>query len=288
MESLIPLIAKETVSNRWITNEVEEVEQFKYDKVNIWYRVLKWSEDGLSCLIPPNERNSESCPIVARGIVAYLIHNWGRYEEDIFNEYYNLSLSNFEDKEKRKPGAFKRDLKSEHYALHVSEEKEHIKYSDKILSYLPASDQKLIKEYLKSYFDFIKMNYNTPIKSDGRIMPFSYYLQNIDEKDELIEVLKGQYPTARNKEGAIMLVTLYENALLILPKKTINLYRSIGQEWGGEKIGRWGIEKFLKQWWTDINMDWLEKHRAKLVYPAEVLNEIKFLKSKVQEIKSEK
>lgn len=166
MESLILLVKRESLSYNWKNGKVA---RFDYDEANVWYQLIEADDDGLNYIVSQFERTLENCPVVAHGFVAYLIHNWGRPETEIYKEFYELCLSEFIRREEKKPGAFKRDLNTEYYILHIPEEKAKVAYSQKIYPYLTGDDTKLVNQYLESYFDFIKINYSKPSseKEDG-------------------------------------------------------------------------------------------------------------------------
>jgi len=166
MESLIPLVKTETRSFNWKNGKAGE---FKYNKEGIWYQLFEISVEEEAFLVSIYERNIENCPVVALGFVAYLIYNWGRPATVIYKEFYERLRSEYKHIEEKKPGAFKRDLNTEYYILHIPEEKARVAYSQKIYPYLTEDDTKLINQYLESYFDFIKINYSKPSseKEDG-------------------------------------------------------------------------------------------------------------------------
>jgi hypothetical protein len=117
-------------------------------------------------------------------------------------------------------------------------------------------------------------------------IPFSFYLKNIEKKDELIMLLKERYPNAKNKQCAVMLAVLYENDILDLPDKLLDLYNAIAAEWKIEDFDRRGHEQILKKWWIQITKEWLQTHTPQ--YSSEVRIEIEYLKTKIKEIESKK
>lgn len=137
----------------------EKCAEFQYNATQVWYQLIELTPDGRSYIIKPSERNKENCPVIALGFVAYLIHNWGKSETEIYKGFYELCLSDFINKEEKLPGAFKRDLKAENYKQHIVEENTRVAFSQKIYPYLTDNDSKLIIQYTKSYFDFIKEEY---------------------------------------------------------------------------------------------------------------------------------
>jgi len=283
MESLIHLIKSESLSYGWKNGKVAE---FIYNENAVWYQIIETTDDGKNYLVAPSERNLENCPVVALGLVAYLIRNWGRSETLIYKEFYELCLFEYINSENKKPGSFKRDLDAEHYIFHISEEEKRVSYSQKIYPFLTEPDSKSINEYVKSYFDFMKINYSeksSEVKAKS-VTPFSFYLKNIEKKDELIMLLKERYPNGKNKQCAVMLAVLYENEILDLPDKPLELYYAIAAEWKIEDFDRRGHEQILKKWWIQISKEWLQTHTPE--YPSKVLTDIEYLKTKMKEIES--
>jgi len=115
-------------------------------------------------------------------------------------------------------------------------------------------------------------------------IPFSFYLKNIEKKNELIILLKKRYPNGKNKQCAIMIAALRENNILDIPDKPIELYRAIADEWNIKDFDRRGLEQILKKWWIQITEEWLQKHTV--TYPSEVSADIEYLKTKINEIES--
>ena len=152
MESLIPLVKIGTRINVW-KNGKDAL--FKYDEINVSYQVFEIKIDSYGNIIPLTKDGH----IVASGFVAYLIHNLGKSEEEIYKGYYELRLSDFIKKEEKLPGAIRRDLKSEYYDQHIKEENEKVADSQKIYPYLTDNDSKLINQYVLSYFEYI-VKYN--------------------------------------------------------------------------------------------------------------------------------
>jgi hypothetical protein len=152
MESKIHQVFNPT-STKW---ENDKSGYFKYDEAYRHYRFYEQSSDLSTFLVGPTEENLVNCPAVATGFVAYLIRNWGKKEVDIYEEYYELCFSEYEKRESRKPGAFKRNFKAEFYLHHLSNEEMLIAFSEKLFGFLPDGDIEIIKQFIVSYFDFLK------------------------------------------------------------------------------------------------------------------------------------
>ena len=156
MESRI-LNVKVKTATYWQNGKCAE---FHYYEKDVCYQLVELTDDGKKYIVPTHERTLENCPVIALGFVAYLIHNWGKTEKEIYLEYYDLCLSKFLNIEDKKSGSINRDLNAEYYKLHVTEQKGLASKSEKIYPYLTDNDSKLIKQYEESYFDFIRKNYN--------------------------------------------------------------------------------------------------------------------------------
>ncbi|HAQ18432.1 MAG TPA: hypothetical protein DCR40_04260 [Prolixibacteraceae bacterium] len=156
MESLIPKVKTEATSSSWMNKKVAE---FKYNATQVWYQLIELTPDEPAYIINPSERNEENCPVMVLGFTAYLIHNWGKSETEMYKGFYELCLADFINKEEKLPGAFKRDLKAEYYRQHIEEENARVAYSKKIYPYLTNNDCELIRQFTESYFEFIKKEY---------------------------------------------------------------------------------------------------------------------------------
>lgn len=152
-ESLINKIQKEVITYLW-ANGAEA--KFEYEKDQIAYRLIRVNYDSNSFLIRPQERNDTNCPILATGFVAFLIRNWGKSEQWIFDKYYNNCLNKYKQAEQKKPGSSMRDLDNEFYPFHVTQEKEFVTFSEKIHSFLSKTDIELINQYIEAYFKYIE------------------------------------------------------------------------------------------------------------------------------------
>ena len=113
MESLIYLVKGSVLTKKW-RNAKAGV--FEYDQNNIWHQFAETTPDLKTYIVSRFEQNKENCPVIALGLTAYLLHNWGKPEQEIFTGFYNICKSHFVKLESIKPGSSNRDLESEFYA----------------------------------------------------------------------------------------------------------------------------------------------------------------------------
>lgn len=155
-ESLIEYINGQYCNAPWVNGEKA---CFEYDISRIVYQKIQRTDENNNLLLYKKFRNDENCPIFITGFVAYLIRHWGKSGTVIYNDFYLICRSYFKSIESIKPTAVKRDLEQEFYNLHVKDEKERIRLSEMIFPYLTDEDVRLIKEYVESYFEFIKREF---------------------------------------------------------------------------------------------------------------------------------
>jgi len=230
MKSLIPNVKAEAISNKWMNKKGAE---FQYNEIELWYKLIELTSDGRTYLINPSERNNVNCPVIVLGFVAYLIHNWGKFETEIYNGFYELCLSDFLNKEERLPGAFKRDLKAEYYKLHIEEESARVAYSRNIYPYLTDNDIELISRYTESYFDFIKIEYDKrPIKAYKKQFPEYFDRSN----ESLSGICKRLFNNNSPKDYAIMLCLLSENGLVTIANKQRKTFFSAWYNFIGKQL----------------------------------------------------
>ena len=156
MYRLIENIKSETTSNRWANKKGA---QFEYNLENIHYRLIELTPDLKSYLVKRTQRNDSNCPVIAKGFIAYLLRNWGKSEQLIFDSYYENCLNRFKQIEARKPGSSMRNLDAEFYAIHISQEKELVKFTEQIHPYLSETEIELIYQYIETYFKYIEKKY---------------------------------------------------------------------------------------------------------------------------------
>jgi hypothetical protein len=184
MHRLIENIKRETISNRWANKKGA---QFEYEIEKNHYRLIEITPDLKSYIVGRTKRNDCNCPIIAKGIIAYLIRNWGKKEVDIYKSYYTLCFANFERIESKKPGSFIRNLGAEFYPLHISQEKEFATFSELIHPYLSKEEIELINQYVKAYFKCIERTYapnetTEPVLSVPDWCIVFYYIDEAGEK----------------------------------------------------------------------------------------------------------
>lgn len=195
MNSLIPIVKAEAISNRWMNKKGAE---FKFNASLVWYQLIELTPDGRTYIINPSERNEENCPVIALGFVAYLIHNWGKSETEIYKGFYELCLSNFITKEEKLPGAFKRELEVEHYTQHIEEENSRVLYSQNIFPYLTDNDSKWIRQYTESYFEFIKLKYGIQKTVSSKQPEQPSILEKEQIKSEKLKLMLDEIRSSEN------------------------------------------------------------------------------------------
>lgn len=145
-----------------------EAGMMNYHGGEIWHQFIKyWMNDERTDYRPEVQefdRNIENCPVVSEGIISFTIVLLGKDEKQIFETYYQRCLKKYKQVEGRKPGASLRDLDEEFYPIHISEEKDRVKYSQKLCPYIHEDEMELLNEHADSYFDYIRTTY-APKKS---------------------------------------------------------------------------------------------------------------------------
>jgi hypothetical protein len=149
-------MAKEAViTNKWANGEIAEM---KYNSTEIWHQVAGYHYEGdaLYKNHPDHVLDTVNFPVITKGLTAYLIQNLGKSEQLIFHNYYENRLNRFKQIESRKPGSSMRNLDAEFYPLHITQEKEFVKFSEQIHPYLSNADIELINQYIEAYFKYIE------------------------------------------------------------------------------------------------------------------------------------
>jgi hypothetical protein len=102
----------------------------------------------------------EHAPIIARGFIVYFLYstqNRRNYKaSNIYAKYYQHLCDAYKEIEDKKPDEFKRNLDNEFYAKHIVEEKERIKFSQPLFDYLTKEEERMIRDYIDGYFDYVK------------------------------------------------------------------------------------------------------------------------------------
>lgn len=139
----------------------------RYSSANIWYQTAGLHYEGTRLYRDHDDINGldeVNFPIIAQGIIAYILVRLGKVSDDkICSDYYQTCLSKYKDVEKNKRGAYRRDLDSEFYPIHLREENEKINKSELLFSYLNKDESDVIREFVNYYFDFIEANYYTEL-----------------------------------------------------------------------------------------------------------------------------
>lgn len=149
----------EVITNKWANYELA---QMRYNSSEVWHQVAGYHYvgDELKHNHLDNVLDIENFPVVTKGITAYLLHNFGNSEQVIFDTYYKSSLNKYKQVELRKPGSSMRDLDTDFYPLHVSQEKDFARFSENIHPYLSREEIELINQYVEAYFKYIEQVYS--------------------------------------------------------------------------------------------------------------------------------
>lgn len=204
-----------------------------YNSVHIWFQVVDYHWEGKT--LYPNHSEFElevNSPVIAKGITAYLLLHLGRREKLIFDQYYEISRNYFKQVEESKPGASMRNLDTEFYSNHISEEKEFIRFSQKIDEYISDNELETINKHTRAYLTYIEQVYSPTsnstqleklirdtiqAKKDWETSPtqkpltptkvFPEYLLH-DKRDLLAEKLKTEFNTETGKGIRLMIESL--------------------------------------------------------------------------------
>ena len=168
MIGLIENIQREAISNRWANNKGA---QFEYDNEKNHYRLIELTPDCNNYLVGRTQRNDNNCPVIAKGFIAYLIKNWGKSEQLIFDSFHKSCLNRFKQIEAKKPGSSMRNLDNEFYPIHIRQEKEFVTFSKQLKPFLSDHEIELINQFVIGYFKYIEQvfspNNSTKEKSKG-------------------------------------------------------------------------------------------------------------------------
>lgn len=164
MESLLNKISKSNnniyVTGQWangLFGAIVDVEN------NCIYRFVDYILSGNSFRQKYlTDEEKISCPIVACGIVAF----WIKYHKQLgikqlFENYYNIKLSQYKLEHECDDDAWNRELEEEFITRHCTkQEKNLIKLSEPILSYLSESDVQRIKSVAGQFLSFARSKRN--------------------------------------------------------------------------------------------------------------------------------
>ncbi|PLW99247.1 MAG: hypothetical protein C0591_03080 [Marinilabiliales bacterium] len=154
MKNKLNIIKNEAIIDYWKNGESA---QMLYDGANNWYQLLRLNKkNDTKWVVSPAKRTTTNCPIIVKGIMAFVLRNYGRSEKEIFDEYYSRCLLEYKQIETIKPGSSLRDLDKEFYALHINNENDNIKFSEKLNTYLNEKEMAEINGYAKSYLEYIE------------------------------------------------------------------------------------------------------------------------------------
>jgi len=158
-QNRLQLVKEAVVTNKWANGSLS---QMRYNSTEIWHQVAgyHWEGDTLYKNHSDIVLDTDNFPIVTKGFTAFLIQLLGNSEQIVFDKYYEKCLNNFKRIESRKPGSSMRDLDAEFYPLHISQEKEFAKFSEKIQPYLSKAEIELINQYIEAYFKYIEQKYS--------------------------------------------------------------------------------------------------------------------------------
>lgn len=117
-------------------------------------------EDGYPQHLYSSEERYKKALIVAKGFVVYFLKKYTENPHirpvDLYDTYYRLRFTQYEEIEEYKPAAFSRDLASEFHNKHIEEEQKHATYSKGFFDYLEDDNRTFIKGYCDNYFEYIK------------------------------------------------------------------------------------------------------------------------------------
>jgi len=127
----------------------------RYYSENILIRFDEMDEGCMHHLVAPSERTIENYPIIAEGIVAYVVASDINDCLDLYQRYFEYQKQEYVDFERKKANAFKRDLNTEFLARYPVEEKARILRSSNIYTFYPKERNEEIKQYVDGYMEFV-------------------------------------------------------------------------------------------------------------------------------------
>jgi hypothetical protein len=100
--------------------------------------------------------------IIAEGFLSYCIKYFGnKHTEDIYDTYYSTICQEYINSQKINDAfSFDRNLENEFYKLHIEEEKNRFRESQKLFDYLADDDKREICSLIKGYFGYITQKYS--------------------------------------------------------------------------------------------------------------------------------
>ena len=208
-ESRIEKIKTGTIIDWWANDECA---QFFYSRDNNWYQIARLNNRGeqLTWEVSPFKRSTNNCPIVTKGIIAFIISNFGKNEREIFDKYYTICLNNYKSVEAKKPSSSMRDLDSEFYPIHIDEENARIEFSQKLAPLLSNDEMNHLNQYAQSYLIYIEHVYLSSSKIIRSFPP----QQNSDSIQEQVETAFGfMQKTCPRKQKIILNENDYSNLI---------------------------------------------------------------------------
>lgn len=127
------------ITDAWLTGQTGEIVDIKGDCV---FRFIDFIYDGELRHKHTTEESKLTCPIVATGLVGFWLHRKDDIGiKDIFEAYFKLRLEQYVNMHKYDDDAWARDLQKEFICHHhIPLEKELIKVSEALFSYITESD----------------------------------------------------------------------------------------------------------------------------------------------------
>lgn len=246
MINRLELIQSRTITNKWVNERCAEM---RYNSVNIWYQVVGYHFEGDTLYLNHSdfELDTVNFPVIAMGITAFLLQNFGKSEKLIFDQFYERCLTYFKKIEARKPGSSMRNLNTEFYTIHLSEEKERIKFSQLLNPYLSEDEIEIINNYTQAYLTYIQQVYAPKGISDSSLLPQSINKPKPESPEKLEQLFEHI-----SKYKSVMKILVANQ--LIYPQTYI---------WKDKKAGYKGLvcaiiknieaKGYLK---SDISMSW--------------------------------
>lgn len=162
MTNRIKVTFQEGDSGEWANGKTGWM---RYDSAKTWYQFAGLHYEGTTPYKDHDDiaglGNIENFPILSKGITSHILLRLEKTSEiKIYTYYYQACLSKFIDVENKKPGANTRNLDSEFYSIHLNEEKERIKFSQKIREYISDNELEIINKYIQAYLTHIEQVYS--------------------------------------------------------------------------------------------------------------------------------
>jgi len=118
------------------------------------YRFRETDDNCSSYLI--SIQCQKKSPIIAGGIIAWIIKHWGANTKKIFSVYYGIRLEQYKNKCSKEANVLNRNLEHEFKEQHLRYEKKLIAKSKSKYCYMTKDEKSQIKSYIRHYFDYIE------------------------------------------------------------------------------------------------------------------------------------